>query len=66
MFKIEIRSSKNSSLTKSKIYQTEKSLDIWLSKMAKRWCSLGNGIVVSRYVECGWISIPELYKESTR
>jgi hypothetical protein len=66
MFKIEIRSSKNGSLTKSKIYQTEKSLDIWLPKMTKRWCSLGNNITVFKYIDNYWVSIPELFKESTR
>ena len=64
MFKIEIRSASNGTLTKRKIYQSEKSLNIWLPKMTKRWCSFGNNITVFKYLGSGWESIPELFEEA--
>jgi len=66
MYKIEIRSSENGTITKTKFYQTEKSLNTWLPKMEKRWCALGNNIVTFKRIDNGWVSIPELFKQSTR
>jgi len=62
MFKIEIRSLENGTLTKTKFYQTEKSLNTWLPKMEKRWCKLGNIIVVFKFINENWVSIPDLCK----
>jgi len=64
MFKIEIRSASNGTLTKQKIYQSEKSLNIWLPKMANKFCNIGNNITVFKYLDSGWESIPELFEES--
>ena len=66
MFKIDIISAENGTLAKSKIYRTQSSLDTWLPKMAEKYCSIGNNIIVFEHLTSGWVSIPDLYKESTR
>ncbi len=66
MYKIEIRSSVNGTLTKRKTYQSIEALNIWLPKMATKFCPLGNTITVYESLTGGWSSIPHLFKESAR
>jgi hypothetical protein len=66
LYKIEIRSAEDGTLTKRKTYQSLDSLETWLPKMEARYCPIGNTITVFEYLHSGWSSIPHLFKESTR